>query len=102
MNLPDYFARLREHRAALEKQFPDGTLYLTSVQNAEKGTSEGSVAIVSTDVAARCLAESTHRIATDDEISAFKALQADNRTAAQDVGLREDTPILFLVPPRKR
>jgi uncharacterized metal-binding protein YceD (DUF177 family) len=84
MDIQRYFADVRAVQAKLAQQFPQGFLHLTSVYNRDKGTADGNVTIAAVDNASRCLAEATHRISTEAEITAYENLQAENRRRSQE------------------
>lgn len=58
-------------RAAVEKsslQPRDGTCYISSVFNRDRGTSKGDVCLASINLAGQRVVEGTHQLATEDEI----------------------------------
>src|SRR4051812_12289705 len=60
-------------RGELDEQFPDGFLYVTSLDNFAKLTTPGTVTQVSNDSAARLIVDKTHKVSTPDEIAGFEA-----------------------------
>jgi hypothetical protein len=90
MKSETYYIEVRKQRARLDEQFPQGHCLLTSVANRDKGTVAGNVTEASTENAARCLAEATHRLATDDEVAAWHEHQERNRQQAQSTGYLRD------------
>ena len=90
MKTETYYTEIKKHLAVLAEQFPQGHCCLTSVANRDKGTVAGNVTEVATDNAARCIAEGTHRLATDDEVAAWHEHQERNRQQAQSMTYLRD------------
>ncbi len=76
MDIKAYHRRVAQREADLRQQFPDGFLFVTSVNNAEKQLRAGTVHEVSVRNAARHLEEHTHEISTEAEIQAYEAHNA--------------------------
>jgi hypothetical protein len=83
VDLQAYYSEKRYHLAELQKQFPQGFCHVCSIGNKTSRAVAGSVTAASLEVAARCLTERTHRLATDDEVKGWLALQEENRKASQ-------------------
>jgi hypothetical protein len=88
MDLQAYWAGIKQQRAALDVAYPCGSVTLVSIANADKGTVAGNVTEVANDNAARCLAEGTHQIASEEDIEGWKARQEDNRRLSSEVEFR--------------
>jgi len=82
MDVRQYYSDRRKIAVDLVKQFPDGIVYITSIFNRERNTTEGATCSVGIDNATRCLVEGTHRLATEEEIDRFNQLQETNRVEA--------------------
>lgn len=81
MDIPAFRAAIRAKRSELAADYPDGCLYVTSLNNRLYNTTAGKVCEVTVDNAARLLTQETHRIATESEIAAFKAAAESRRLA---------------------
>lgn len=93
--------RTRAELAAVEIPNPQGAGYhfITSIEDELKGMHGGMVSEASTDIAARCLANKTHRLSTEAEGQAF--LKASEERAMQYRIIEEkkkNTSILQLSP----
>lgn len=86
MDIKEYFADIRKYREQLLSQYPDGEVTLTSLANRAKGTTAGAVVLATIEIAARCLAEQTHRLATKEEIAKYRA---DERVLREEYRRRE-------------
>ena len=92
-----YFAVIKADEERLNKIFPNRCLYIMSIKNIGRGSTGGTVAEVSTRIAARHFAENTARPATDSEIADFHgraqaftarmATQKFNRQKAETSGV---------------
>jgi hypothetical protein len=80
--LAHYWGAVRETREALQKEFPDGAVHITSIANRYTGLKGDVVNEASVQHAAERVASGTHRISTDEEI---KAYWADNAKRAVDI-----------------
>jgi O-methyltransferase involved in polyketide biosynthesis len=83
MKTETYYAEVRKLRARLDEQFPQGHCLLTSVANRDKGTVAGNVTEADNSNAARCIAEATHRIATEAEVAEWHEHHERNRQQAR-------------------
>ncbi|WP_321471140.1 hypothetical protein [uncultured Paludibaculum sp.] len=79
MNVTEKALKTRAKRIELEAQFPSGDCVLVSVQSDTHNTKGGLTMEAPVDNAARHLVEGTHRLATEDEIKAFRTAQAEQR-----------------------
>jgi hypothetical protein len=97
MDLPAYYRERRTTRLKLLDQFPEGTCYLTSIANRDRGIVPNSVCIADLNTASRCLVENTHRVSTADEIAAFNDHQERNRriSAVQEDRINKQTFVLL-------
>lgn len=106
-------------RGELDSQFPEGFLYVTSLDNFAKLSTPGTVSQVTTDSAARLIVDGTHKVSTPDEIAGFEAhmkaegekyAQAELRKVRQDMRVHvevggqsaEAKPIPFPLNDRKK
>ena len=60
MNRTEYFTKIRENRDILARQSRDESCFIISVKAVNNGPCE-----VNLDIAARCITEGSHRLATD-------------------------------------
>ena len=86
--MPDasvYFSAIQAEKARLDRAFPEGYLFITSLKNFAANSTAGTVSEVPTKTAAKHVVENTARVATPEEIADFKArAQAfSNRMASQ-------------------
>lgn len=63
--------------------YPDGVVHLISRHNREKNTTAGAVATASLQLAAECLVNNTHDLATHEQIATFKREQVEKRRQIQ-------------------
>lgn len=77
MDFRVYYRAIREKRAELGAQFPNGCCAVVSVNRVNNGPVE-----VTLDNAARVLVEGTHRLANAGEIEAYNADQGLRRAAS--------------------
>lgn len=72
--IEEYWERVNREAASLNAKIPEGKpqeVFIYSLQNYDKGTSEGHITVCETKLAARRIVESTHRLATEDEVEAY-------------------------------
>lgn len=79
MDLKEYYRDLHATEAQLEKEFPGGIVYVTSVRHREKNSVAGQTLSASYANAARVITDGTHRLSTPDEVRGFIELQKNNR-----------------------
>ncbi len=102
MDTTTHYQKIKLQRTTLAEQYPDGVCFLASIANATSGAAGGSVCAASLDVAAKCLTEGTHRIASAGEVADYETLQDNNRKYNLSVERRRDTkPFLFMAPRRQ-
>ena len=77
MDLKEYYRDLRKKEAELEKEYPDGVVYITSLFHREKNSTPGSTCSARWFNAARAITDQTHRIATREEVQGFLQHQQD-------------------------
>ena len=70
--LDSYYSAIRAEKAILDEQHPHGCLFMTSLQNVLRNSTAGSVAEMSTRMAAQQIVEATGRPSTKEEIEAFQ------------------------------
>jgi hypothetical protein len=75
MNLKDYFDDLHKAETALERDHPEGIVFVTSLFHRERNSTPGCTMSASCRNAARVITDGTHREATQEEIKAFFARQ---------------------------
>ena len=75
LNLAEYWVDVREREAELRTEFPSDSVPLCLLANRGKSVTGGAITFVRNEVAARCLVNGTHRLATEIEILDHKARQ---------------------------
>lgn len=75
MTIQEKAAKVRVKRAELETQFPDGDCVLVSVENGYHNTVGGNTVEVAISTAAPLIVIGTHRLASKEEIDAFRKKQ---------------------------
>jgi hypothetical protein len=85
-----YWARVRDRRARLTEQIQeqhwqprDGSVFLVSVANTERGTTEGVVMTVPVALAAELLEKKTHVCASEEQVMVHKAADRGDSDAGQ-------------------
>lgn len=76
-----YWAAVKEQAAAMSDEY----YYLVSVHNPARCVVGGSVVQVSKQKAAELLVETTHRIATDEEVAAYLAHEEQQRAKYAEI-----------------
>ena len=109
-NLRDRYLQEKAKLAELTAQYPEGYLVMMSVPSDTYNTKGGVTMEVPVDIAARCLMQATHRIATEAEVEAFRTNQRElaKRIAVMDFAntrnasalTRIDPPLLGKTDPR--
>lgn len=114
MDMKEFYAEVRRTKARLTKDLLAGkhaaqpepelvtddygdtekqptAVYLTSVRNRERGTTNGHCALSTIDLAATRIVEGTHRVATEDEIVAYIKRQVDQKAYHEAADLKFDS-----------
>lgn len=91
MNINEKALKVRAKRTELDAQYPEGYCVLVSVQSDTYNTKGGVPMEMPNDNAARHLVEGTHKLATDAELDAFRAAQANALQAARQAELAKRT-----------
>jgi hypothetical protein len=76
MNVRENAREIRVEQERLDKLFPKGFLYMTTLDHREKNMTGGVTSEVTTVVAAKHLAEGTGRLANESEIEALRRKHA--------------------------
>lgn len=92
-----YWARVR----AIEAQLPVGPVWITSLTNDNKGTHAGVVVECDQNLGAQRIADGTHRVATQEEVNAHSAAQAERKkkTDAREARRRASTASTLILSP---
>jgi hypothetical protein len=103
MNTQEFFAAIKDEAIRLTERFPSGFCYVTSLKNINRQSTAGTVAEVSTRIAARHLVENTGRISTDPEIAAHLAQGRSNaaQTSAMDYRHAKHGPVYVIAREKK-
>jgi L-amino acid N-acyltransferase YncA len=83
MNIKETARDIRERREQLDTAFPNGYLYICTIDNRERAVKGGAVSEVSSSVAAKHIVERTGRVATDAEIEDLHKRHAATRQLLQ-------------------
>jgi hypothetical protein len=80
MSVHEYWQTVRK----IASDLPEA-VYLTSLDSRTRGTQAGAVCLCSREIAARRIAEGTHRVATEAEVEQYKAhLEAERRRIVEE------------------
>jgi hypothetical protein len=97
-----YWARVRDRRARLTEQLAeqhwqprDGSVFLISVANTERGTTDGVITTVPLVLAAELLEKRTHAVATEEQVAAYRAGVEATRSLARDTEVLNRTRYLL-------
>lgn len=98
----EYWRRVRAKQSELEKEYSkQGFVWLVSVFNPDKGTTDGSVSQALFKDAAQRLVEATHVVATDEQVKAYLLGREEEgrRLAAVEIDRRRQWFSQAPVPP---
>jgi hypothetical protein len=98
--MPDLKKYWQEIRA-IEQGLP-AEVWLVSLQNLAKGQVAGSIAEVAAAVAAKLLYAKSQRLATEEEIRAHKAMQAETRRQVFEQRMRNQGIAVIPVESRRK
>jgi len=97
VNLQEYYGDLRAKRAELERKYPSGEVFVTSLFHRERNSTAGAVCSATLYNAARVITDGTHREATKEEIDLFLQHQQDQlrrNTAAEQATRKQFIVVL--------
>lgn len=80
---PNYFVEIKNQKALLGVQYPDGAVLVASLPLPGRGKA-GTICEVTTAIAARLIVEGTHRVANDDETREYRGNQILQRATVND------------------
>jgi hypothetical protein len=86
---------LTEELSASTFQPRDGSVFLTSLDNSERGSTSGVTITVPLELAAQLLVKATHRLADEAEVMAYKGRVEVNRSLAKDTEVLARTKYLL-------
>jgi hypothetical protein len=92
VDLKSYFNDKRAVEAELERSYPGGVVYVTSLFHRERNSTPGCTLSASWSNAARVLTDGTHRLATPEEVDAFLKRQQENlrrNTASEQMNKKQ-------------
>jgi hypothetical protein len=99
-----FWMRVKDRRARLTEQIQeqpwqprDGSVFLVSLDNSEKGTTAGFTVAVPLALAAELLTKGTHRLADEQAVIAYRAGIEATRSLAKDVEVLRKTSYLLEV-----
>jgi hypothetical protein len=96
-DLKKYWQEIRE----LEKSLP-AEVWLLSLENRAKGQVAGSMVEAAAAVAAKLLYAKSHRLATEEEIQAYKARQAETKRQVVEQRMRSQGIAVIPVESRRK
>jgi hypothetical protein len=97
MDLQQYW----KDRRAIQNGLPEGDVFLVSIENPRRGWTGGIVTEVSREIAARDIAEGSHRIATPEEVEAYR-IDQQRRAERQRANAREAAGVSIFTLPAAR
>ncbi len=83
MDVRQYWADVQAKIAEIATHYPDGVVHVISRHNREKNTTAGAVSTASLQLAAECLVNNTHDLASPDQITTYKRDQVEKRRQIQ-------------------
>ena len=86
MDLKEHFTEVVAKREELQKQFPDGAVYLTSIEKKQRRMVGGRISVANPHVASLMLVQETHRLSTASEVRAW--IEEQNHKGAKLVQLQ--------------
>lgn len=93
-SIREHWDQIKEVRAELVDQFGEfGTIYLMSLKRRAKGVLPGRVCTATVHIAAMCISQDTHRLATPEEIADWQLQQAETRKQILAEKSRTDTKV---------
>ena len=97
MDTKRYYSDIRKLETELTERCNGNTVHITSVFNREKNSTEGATCSASAYNAARAIVDSTHRLATPEEVQSFARLQEKNRRESIDGEIRKRQQFVTVV-----
>lgn len=96
MSVTRYWVLVRTKREELAErgQFH----FLVSIDDPQKNTTGGTIIEAETAIAAECLVRGTHRLATDDEVAAYRAEEERRRQEILEAERRRREELLLRPP----
>jgi hypothetical protein len=88
MNIPQYRQDIREKIAELSPMFPDDCCLMMSLTNRDRNSTAGHVCETNVAQAAKLIVENTHRLASSEEISAFKSCNDNEKKRIEQAELK--------------
>lgn len=83
MDVKQYWADVQVKVGEIAPSYPEGIVYLISRHNREKNTTAGAVSTAALQLAAECLVNNTHDLATPEQITTYHKGQAEKRRQIQ-------------------
>ncbi len=83
MDVKQYWADVTAKVAEIAPHYPEGVVHIISRHNREKNTTAGAISTAMLSLAAECLVNNTHDLATPEQIANFTRTQAEKRRQIQ-------------------
>ena len=83
MDVRQYWADVQAKIAEIAGHYPEGVVHIISRHNREKNTTAGAVSTSSLQLAAECLVNNTHDLASPEQIATYKKDQVEKRRQIQ-------------------
>jgi hypothetical protein len=97
MDIKQHNKDIKDKIAELSPMFPDDTVLVTSILNRERNSTPGRTVEVSVFQASKLTVENTHRLATPDEVEAYKAHCANEQKRIEQAELRRSNQRLRIL-----
>ena len=83
MDVKQYWADVQAKVGEIATHYPEGVVHVISRHNREKNTTAGAVSTTSLQLAAECLVNNTHDLASSEQITTYKRDQVEKRRQIQ-------------------
>jgi hypothetical protein len=83
MDVRQYWADVTAKIAEIANHYPDGLVHIISRHNREKNTTAGAISTASLQLAAECLVNNTHDLASPEQIATYAKNQIEKRRQIQ-------------------
>ena len=97
LNSTDYYRSIRVKADALKERYPEGFLYVTSLLNPARNSTQGCVTEVNLQTAARMIIDGVARPSTPEEVEAFKRAGEANAQRTNAVTQRNARSSVILI-----
>lgn len=101
MNTVEYYKKVNKVAGQLREKHESDTIYITSIEDASVARTGGVVTTASPDVAAKMLADNTHRESTAEEIEQYEIAQDQTARQIREKDLRRRQQVVVTVAPEE-